>query len=762
MNATLSPLGRAALDYAARGYHVLVLAERSKIPPEGSHGLDDATTDPATITQWWTATPKANIGINCAASRVVVIDVDHHHDDGEATLAALVAELGPLPETIEAITGGGGRHLVFTAPDGAKFRGKLGPGVDLRHHAYIAVAPSVHPDTGAVYRWVRSPLGGMPAPLPDAWIARMVKPAVAPVTNRPRTVPSTTGGSAYGRKAADDELARVRTEPQGDRNNQTNKSALALGSLFAGGEIGDVRDDLIAAAMSAGLPESEARKTVESGWRAGLAQPRPAPPKPGRNIMVKTTSKTTSTAIAASPATTETPAEVLPASRCLATVEPRPVKWLWFGRLASGEMVVLTGPPGAGKGLLIVYIVSRFTTGRPMEGDRQACPAGHVLYVSVEDDDSTALVPRHKAAGTDLDRVHSWIMDAPPTLPDDTERIVTEIDRVDAEILILDPAPTLLTREFSSNSDADVRRAYSALAAACRTRGVALILVRHTNKRQLGDAMARGGGSIGWSGMARIELMLGRRPPTDGATVDNVDDASVILAPVKSNLGKWPRSLHARIVEAGDSARMEFLGVSDATADDLCAQDRPRMARKSGDAEALLRRVLNDGEWHAQREIDEEAKAADISYRTLARAKADLGVQSRQRARAWEWRLPRQIAMGALSGTLATWQPENVGNLTSSSINTLESSDSQDARLPVTHPRGALTQPDPLAQLAHCLRVKPESVVSDTDRAALVGYFHGLNGNANEVAGRLFNYWRAAAAPTVSDFLAREKGGAHA
>jgi hypothetical protein len=53
-------------------------------------------------------------------------------------------------------------------------------------------------------------------------------------------------------------------------------------------------------------------------------------------------------------------------------------------------------------------------------------------------------------------------------------------------------------------------------------------------------------------------------------------------------------------------------------------------------------------------------------------------------------------------------------------------------------------------------------VVSETDRAALVGYFHGLNGNANEVAGRLFNYWRAAAAPSVSDFLALEKGRAHA
>src|SRR5208283_5353646 len=90
-------------------------------------------------------------------------------------------------------------------------------------------------------------------------------------------------------KALADELEKVRTAPEGDRNNQTYKSALATASLCAGGEIPDVRDDLIAAAMTAGLPESEAQKTVESGWRAGLAQPRTAPPRPDRPM--PTTSK---------------------------------------------------------------------------------------------------------------------------------------------------------------------------------------------------------------------------------------------------------------------------------------------------------------------------------------------------------------------------------------------------------------------------------------------------------------------------------------
>ena len=468
---------------------------------------------------------------------------------------------------------------------------------------------------------------------------------------------------------------------------------------------------------------------------------------------------------------TETTAEVLPASRCLATVEPRPVKWLWFGRLASGEMVVLTGPPGAGKGLVICYIVACYTTGRPMAGDRQACPAGNVMYVSVEDADDTALVPRLKAAGANLDRVHSWIMDAPPTLPDDTDKIVAELDRVQAGILILDPAPTLLTKEFSSNSDSDVRRAYSALGAACRTRGVALILVRHTNKRQLGDAMARGGGSIGWSGMARIELMLGRRPSTELAA-DVVEDSAIILAPVKSNLGRWPRSLCARIVEAGNTAKVEFIGESDATADDLVSQDRPRTARKTEGAEALLRRVLGDFEWHLQKEIDREREAEGISYSTLNRVKTELRIECKQRAKnVWEWRLPRQIVMAPGTDNLSIRQCDNasqgdVDNLTSNNSSSLGSSDSQDVRFSHTGTDnltdGGKTGPSAAGVLGNCTRVRPDSTVTPADVEALQEHLAGLNGTAQATLDKLWTYWKDAPSPTVSDFLSREKGRAHA
>ncbi|MGO9663695.1 MAG: DUF3987 domain-containing protein [Polyangia bacterium] len=275
----------AALEYAARGFHVFPIRPRDKKPPLTKNGFHDATVAPETIKRWWERRPDANIGMLCAISGVVVIDVDYPSEfhkiavAGEVTLAALVAKLGKLPETVEAVTGGGGRHLVFTAPANVQFKGTLGPGVDLKHEGYIVVWPSIYPN-GNLYRWLRSPLDQMPAPLPAAWLAAMAKPTakvalVSTTTRMPNT--NTNGCSAYGRAAIDAEIATVITAQPGTQNNTLNTSSLKLGSLFAGGEIDDVRDQLVAAAVTAGQPEGPSRATVNSGWTKGLQTPRTAP-----------------------------------------------------------------------------------------------------------------------------------------------------------------------------------------------------------------------------------------------------------------------------------------------------------------------------------------------------------------------------------------------------------------------------------------------------------------------------------------------------
>src|SRR5262245_27932841 len=78
-------------------------------------GLLSATTDPGIIKHWFGYTaPDANLGV--VTNNLVVIDIDPRHS-GDESFAALVREHGELPLTWRALTGGGGEHVIFAAPD---------------------------------------------------------------------------------------------------------------------------------------------------------------------------------------------------------------------------------------------------------------------------------------------------------------------------------------------------------------------------------------------------------------------------------------------------------------------------------------------------------------------------------------------------------------------------------------------------------------------------------------------------------------------
>jgi hypothetical protein len=123
---------------------------------------------------WFAHWPEVNVGIVTGrVSGLVVIDVDAGHG-GESSLIRLESAHGTLPASVEALTGGGGRHLYFAHPGGrvGNWVG-LFSGVDLRADGGCVVAPpSLHP-SGRRYAWARgrSPDEARLAPLP-AWLQR--------------------------------------------------------------------------------------------------------------------------------------------------------------------------------------------------------------------------------------------------------------------------------------------------------------------------------------------------------------------------------------------------------------------------------------------------------------------------------------------------------------------------------------------------------------------------------------------------------------
>src|SRR5690606_3332170 len=118
----------------------------------------DASADPDQIRAWWAQWPKANVGLLMGqASGVIAIDVDPRNRGGE-TLDKLQSEYGALPNTVTALTGGGGVHFLFAAPSGRPVKknnngAALGPGLDLQGEgSLIVAAPSLHA-SGGVYQW---------------------------------------------------------------------------------------------------------------------------------------------------------------------------------------------------------------------------------------------------------------------------------------------------------------------------------------------------------------------------------------------------------------------------------------------------------------------------------------------------------------------------------------------------------------------------------------------------------------------------------
>lgn len=163
----------AALDYAQRGWPVFPCRPQRK-DPLIKNGFKNATTDLQQIAAWWHQWPDANVAIVTGRqSGLVVLDVDPRNG-GDVSLDFLETEHSALPETVESLTGGGGRHLLFEHPLSGTIKsrnGTLAPGLDIKSDGgYIIVPPSTHP-SGNRYEWevTHGPDDFPLAPLPS-WL----------------------------------------------------------------------------------------------------------------------------------------------------------------------------------------------------------------------------------------------------------------------------------------------------------------------------------------------------------------------------------------------------------------------------------------------------------------------------------------------------------------------------------------------------------------------------------------------------------------
>lgn len=196
------PYARAAWQYLHAGWAPLPLPPARKDPPPlgWTGGKAERYPSGPDVQAWidgdveWrragvTHTVRGgdgNIAVRPAAD-VIGLDVDcYGGKPGAATIAAHERQYGPLPATWTSTsrTDGSGIRW-YRVPEGLRWRDLAGGGVEIIRagHRYAVVWPSVHPDTGAIYRWV--PPGANPtvvlgvltvpsvhelAKLPDTWV----------------------------------------------------------------------------------------------------------------------------------------------------------------------------------------------------------------------------------------------------------------------------------------------------------------------------------------------------------------------------------------------------------------------------------------------------------------------------------------------------------------------------------------------------------------------------------------------------------------
>lgn len=240
-----------ALAYAGAGLPIFPLSGKQ---PATRHGFKDATTDRDQILEWFDNNQGHNIGLPVPKD-VLVIDIDPRAG-GALGLKRLEHHYGALPATSVCITGrgDGGKHYYFKKPTGRLTDRNLPDGIDIRvgERHYVVAPPSLHPDTGGHYYWTG------PEHIADCpeWLADLISVPTA-VPQPPSDAPP--------EDLTDSGIVRFVAGLQSGQRNQGLFWAFC--EALKDGVYQHIKDDIIQAARSIGLPDHEIHSTAASAER---------------------------------------------------------------------------------------------------------------------------------------------------------------------------------------------------------------------------------------------------------------------------------------------------------------------------------------------------------------------------------------------------------------------------------------------------------------------------------------------------------------
>lgn len=461
-----------ALSLAAVGWHVFPCSTEGKPLVKWKDG---ATTDPATIRRWFRQEGR-RIGVHCGKSGLLVVDIDRK--GGRDGFESLKQAGRKLRRTFRySSRSGKGRHYVYAAPAGVDCTiatDVLGmAGVDIRAGGGMVIyngpalteAPTLAPapEWAVVHRKERDYealvsledwLSDERTPVPTHKSLHLAESVplegVGDADLLPLVTPIVSSLKyRYGRQRTF-EVARERYT----RNYP---------------DYGEAFDQAWTKAIA----------RVEHDWEEPVPTAAPDDHKPRARTL-----------------------QLTPAS----AIRPRPVVWLWDGRLALGTLALLAGREGIGKSTAAYWVAARVTRGE-LPGASHGRPKS-VLIAATEDSWEHTIVPRLMAANADLDRVFRVEVRTADdihvglSLPHDLHSLEDAARQTNSGLLLLDPLMSRLG-EQDTHKDSEVRIALEPLVALADRTGLAVLGIMHHNKSGSTDPLQLVMGSKAFTAVAR-------------------------------------------------------------------------------------------------------------------------------------------------------------------------------------------------------------------------------------------------------------------
>ena len=332
-------------------------------------------------------------------------------------------------------------------------------------------------------------------------------------------------------------------------------------------------------------------------------------------------------------------------------IQSEAVRWLWDGWLAEGKIHLIAGPSGTGKTTTAMAFAATVSSGGRWPSGEWT-EARNVVIWTGEDDLADTLIPRLKACGANMKRIHfveshtsaagKRSFDPATDIPE-LQKALLKIGNVG--LLIADPIVSAVAGD--SHKNGEVRRSLQPLVDLAMTTRCAVLGVTHFSKATNGrDPVERVTGSIAFGALARVVMAVVKASDAQGG--------GRLLVRAKSNLGPDTDGykFDLRQTEVGDSPGVIASHVAWGEAIKGDARDllgQAEMVPNAYEHEALdaskafLQELLADGPVYAK-QIQEDAEGNGYSWITIRRAQKELGIVPAKNGMkgGWRWQLPIQ------------------------------------------------------------------------------------------------------------------------